>query len=120
MVRILPNSATWRKGARGCLQRARRPLSQSARSTLLHGYSTHLSTFPPFHFSTRNATGGTPVVPVVQKGSLMSGFEIPPPPAPNAEKGAGYSLASMSGMLDLSRDEKAKHFLPRWLSDAPT
>ena len=25
----------------------------------------------------------------------------------------GYSLARMSGMLDLSRDEKAKHFLPR-------
>ena len=33
---------------------------------------------------------------------------------------AGYSLARMSGMLDLSRDEKAKHFLPRWLRDAPT
>ena len=26
-----------------------------------------------------------------------------------------YNLARMSGMLDLSRDEKAKHFLPRWL-----
>ena len=26
---------------------------------------------------------------------------------------ADYSLARMSGMLDLSRDEKAKHFLPR-------
>ena len=24
-----------------------------------------------------------------------------------------YNLARMSGMLDLSRDEKAKHFLPR-------
>ena len=24
-------------------------------------------------------------------------------------------FARMSGMLDLSRDEKAKHFLPRWL-----
>jgi len=33
---------------------------------------------------------------------------------------ADYSLARMSGMLDLSRDEKAKHFLPRWLRDAPT
>ena len=31
-----------------------------------------------------------------------------------------YNLARMSGMLDLSRDENAKHFLPRWLSDAPT
>ena len=31
-----------------------------------------------------------------------------------------YNLARMSGMLDLSRDEKAKHFLPRWLRDAPT
>ena len=30
-----------------------------------------------------------------------------------------YNLARMSGMLDLSRDENAKHFLPRWLSDAP-
>ena len=29
-----------------------------------------------------------------------------------------YNLARMSGMLDLSRDEKAKHFLPRWLRDA--
>ena len=28
-----------------------------------------------------------------------------------------YNLARMSGMLDLSRDEKAKHFLPRWLKD---
>ena len=25
----------------------------------------------------------------------------------------------MSGIFDLSRDENAKHFLPRWLSDAP-
>ena len=25
-----------------------------------------------------------------------------------------YNLARMSGMLDLSMDEKAKHFLPRW------
>ena len=25
---------------------------------------------------------------------------------------ADYNLARMSGMLDLSRDEKAKHFLP--------
>ncbi len=25
----------------------------------------HHSTLPPFHFPTRNATGGTPVVPVV-------------------------------------------------------
>ena len=31
-----------------------------------------------------------------------------------------YNLARMSGMLDLSSDEKAKHFLPRWLRDAPT
>ena len=31
-----------------------------------------------------------------------------------------YNLARMSGMLDLSREEKAKHFLPRWLRDAPT
>ena len=31
---------------------------------------------------------------------------------------ADYNLARMSGMLDLSRDEKAKHFLPRWLRDA--
>ena len=30
---------------------------------------------------------------------------------------AAYTFASMSGMLDLSRDEKAKHFLPRWLRD---
>ena len=30
------------------------------------------------------------------------------------------SLARMSGMLDLSSDENAKHFLPRWFSDAPT
>ena len=39
-------------------------------------------------------------------------------------RGAGYSLARMSGMLDLSSDENAtcppelqrrrKHFLPRW------
>ena len=54
------------------------------------------------------------------KVPLMSGFEKPPPSAPTAVKGAGYSLASMSGMLDLSSDENAKHFLPRWLSDAPT
>ena len=47
------------------------------------------------------------------KVALMSGFEKPPSPVPTAEKGAGYSLARMSGMLDLSRDEKAKHFLPR-------
>ena len=33
---------------------------------------------------------------------------------------ADYNLARMSGMLDLSRDEKAKHFLPRWLREAPT
>ena len=30
-------------------------------------------------------------------------------------RGVGYSLARMSGMLDLSRDEKAKYLLPRWL-----
>ena len=40
---------------------------------------------------------------------------------------AAYTFARMSGMLDLSRDEKAtcpqelqrrrKHFLPRWLRD---
>ena len=32
------------------------------------------------------------------KGALMSGFEKSLPIAPNAEKGAGYSFASMSGM----------------------
>ena len=26
----------------------------------------------------------------------------------------------MSGMLDLSKDENVKHFLPRWLREAPT
>ena len=31
--------------------------------------------------------------------------------------GEYHIFASMSGMLDLSRDEKAKHFLPRWLRD---
>ena len=39
------------------------------------------STFPPFHFSTRNATGGTPVGPVAHRmpiGAPMSGFEKPP------------------------------------------
>ena len=30
-----------------------------------------------------------------------------------------HAFARMSGMLDLSRDEKAKHFLPRWLREAP-
>ena len=49
---------------------------------------------------------------------LMSCLEKPPPPAPTAGKMAGYSFASMSGMLDLSSDENAKHFLPRWLRDA--
>ena len=29
-------------------------------------------------------------------------------------------FARMSGMLDLSKEENAKHFSPRWLSDAPT
>ena len=29
-------------------------------------------------------------------------------------------FANMSGILDLSSDEKAKHFLPRWLKEAPT
>ena len=29
-------------------------------------------------------------------------------------------FAMMSGMLDLSKKENAKHFSPRWLSDAPT
>ena len=33
---------------------------------------------------------------------------------------AHHILARMSGILDLSRDEKAKHFLPRWLREAPT
>ena len=27
-------------------------------------------------------------------------------------------MSMVSGMVDLSRDEKAKHFLPRWLRDA--
>ena len=31
-----------------------------------------------------------------------------------------HILARMPGMLDLSRDGKAKHFLPRWLRDVPT
>ena len=31
--------------------------------------------------------------------------------------GEYHIFASMSGMLDLSRDEKAKHFLPRWLRE---
>ena len=30
---------------------------------------------------------------------------------------ADYNLARMSGMLDLSRDEKAKHFLPVAICD---
>ena len=30
-------------------------------------------------------------------------------------RGDDHTFASMSGMLDLSRDEKAKHFLSRWL-----
>ena len=64
--------------------------------------------------------GGTSRCRRMPKVSLVSGFEKSPPPAPPAGKGAGYNFASMSGMLDLSRDEKAKHFLPRWLSDAPT
>ena len=34
--------------------------------------------------------------------------------------GVVHIFTSMSGMLDLSRDEKAKHFLPRWLREAPT
>ena len=29
-------------------------------------------------------------------------------------------FAMMSGMLDLSKEENAKHFSPRWLRDAPT
>ncbi len=33
---------------------------------------------------------------------------------------ASQIFARMSGMLDLSRDEKAKHRLPRWFSEAPT
>ena len=57
--------------------------------------------------------GGTSPRRRMPKGSLMSGFEKPPAPTPG--KGAGYSFARMSGMLDLSRDEKVKHFLPRWL-----
>ena len=31
---------------------------------------------------------------------------------------SAHIFAMMSGMLDLSQDEKAKHFLPRWLSEA--
>ena len=30
---------------------------------------------------------------------------------------SAHIFASMSGILDLSRDEKAKHFLPRWLRE---
>ena len=36
---------------------------------------------------------------------------------------AGFEIqifAMMSGIFDLSSDEKAKHFLPRWFKDAPT
>ena len=33
---------------------------------------------------------------------------------------ASQIFARMSGMLDLSREEKAKHRLPRWFSEAPT
>ena len=33
---------------------------------------------------------------------------------------ADYNLARRSGMLDLSSDENAKHFLPRWLRDVAT
>ena len=39
------------------------------------------------------ATGGTPVVPVAHRmpiGAPMSGFEKPPKPAPNVEKGARW------------------------------
>mgnify|MGYP003424606738 CR=1 FL=1 len=31
-----------------------------------------------------------------------------------------YIFAKMSGILDLSSDENAKHFFPRWFSDEPT
>jgi hypothetical protein len=51
----------------------------------------NLSTFPPFHSSTHIATGKMPVVPVAHRmpiGAPMSGFEKPPKPAPNVEKGA--------------------------------
>ena len=68
----------------------------------------HYSTLPLFHSSTHIATGKMPVVPVAHRmpiGDLMSGFEKPPP-APTPGKGAGYSFARMSGMLDLSRDEE--------------
>ena len=40
--------------------------------------------------------------------------------ASNQLAAAVHTFARMSGMLDLSRDEKAKHFLPRWFRDAPT
>ena len=46
------------------------------------------------------------------KGALMSGFEKSLPIAPNAEKGAGYSFASMSGMKgwrERAADIFAKH-----------
>ena len=36
------------------------------------------------------------------------------------QKFVPHIFATMSRMLDLSIDEKAKHFLPRWFSDAPT
>ena len=36
---------------------------------------------------------------------------------------AGFEIqifAMMSGIFDLSKEENAKHFLPRWFKDAPT
>ena len=50
--------------------------------------------------------------------ALSRGNEAAETAAPHAA--ARHIFASMSGMLDLSSDENAKHFLPRWLRDAPT
>ena len=48
---------------------------------------------------------GQPPSPHAGRGADVWFLEAP---LPTAVKGTGYSFASMSGMLDLSRDEKAR------------
>ena len=61
------------------------------------------------------------VIPVLVFMALCVAMWFVPAAHPLADDGgamirrADYNLARMSGMLDLLRDAKAKHFLPRWL-----
>ena len=101
---------------------------------IFHFLKTAIFCHVPYRFATplrndRRPSHSIASPPQAQHSARKETQPSTTPSAPHCQA-SGYSrsfakflphiFATMSGMLDLSIDEKAKHFLPRWFSDAPT